>query len=145
MATVMGLYAQLMDYHHKLLPDHFPASRGNIRNQMKDREEGLGCDLYKFYTKTKAGNTLIGIAYYTIEVVKDDECAMQIMDFVIDEKYRGRGYGTQMMNKLLKIAAKRNCYYLKLNVCPQNKAAVKLYKRFGMQPLSTIMYKFLEN
>ena len=51
----------------------------------------------------------------------------------IDESYRGKGYGTKLMEFLKDLGRKENCTDLYLNVNEENKQAMKLYEKLGMK------------
>ena len=70
-------------------------------------------------------NLVIGICVF--HVVLDEA---QINFFVVDQKYRGKGYGTYLMNYLIKQCRKLNVSKLFLEVSHTNVTAVKFYSRF---------------
>ena len=51
----------------------------------------------------------------------------------IDKDFRGKGIGTKMLEFAKSIAKSQNCTDLRLTVNPNNKNAIKLYEKFGME------------
>ena len=70
-------------------------------------------------------NTLIGICVF--HVVLDEA---QINFFAINQKYRGKGYGSQLMRYLIKQCEILNINKLFLEVSQTNATAEKFYSQF---------------
>lgn len=51
----------------------------------------------------------------------------------VDEKYRGRGIGTKLLEYIKELAKKENCTDLHLTVNEENAGAIKLYETFGFR------------
>ena len=51
----------------------------------------------------------------------------------VDEKYRGKGIGTYLLNYTKEIAIENNCTDMYLTVNEENKDAIKLYEKFGFR------------
>lgn len=60
------------------------------------------------------------------------------MGMALLEEYRGKGIGTDLLNKLFKEAKKREIKRLSLSVDPANKVAMKLYQRFGFEEVGIV-------
>ena len=56
---------------------------------------------------------------------------MNINDFCVDEPFRNKGIGTQMMAELRVLAKAFGCTDLQLTVYPQNDEAVAFYQKCG--------------
>lgn len=52
-------------------------------------------------------------------------------ELYVDENYRGKKIGEQLMDALRKEAEINNCTQIKWTVAPWNKAAQKFYERLG--------------
>jgi ribosomal protein S18 acetylase RimI-like enzyme len=83
-------------------------------------------------------NKIVG--YIIIEIKeKDNGCMMRyrkllhIDTLCVDEKFRGMGIGTKMLEFAKKIAKEQNCTDMHLTVNPNNKNAIKVYEKFGME------------
>jgi len=73
---------------------------------------------------------IIGTAKLLIEQKFHNNFAKMghIEDVVVLEKYRNKGYGSLLMNKLIEIGEKENCYKIVLNC---NKGNIEYYKKLG--------------
>mgnify|MGYP001427801448 CR=1 FL=1 len=70
-------------------------------------------------------NLMIGICVF--QVVLDE---VQINYFVVDQKYRKKGFGSYLMSYLIKLCEKLNINKLFLEVSQRNVTAEKFYSRF---------------
>jgi len=70
-------------------------------------------------------NLLIGIC--VMQVILDEA---QINYFVINQKFRKKGFGSHLMNYLIKCCEKSNIRRLQLEVSQKNITAEKFYNRF---------------
>ena len=70
-------------------------------------------------------NLVIGICAF--QVVLDEA---QINYFVLDQKFRGKGFGSYFMSSLIKICEKLNLKKLLLEVSQSNITAERFYSRF---------------
>lgn len=67
-----------------------------------------------------------------------------IMDILVTEKCRGRGFGTALMNSAKNWAKERNCTFINLDVLTNNTGAIALYKKLGFIPKAQEMYYKLD-
>ena len=81
----------------------------------------------------KISNLIIGIC--VVQVVLDDA---QINFFVVNQKYRKKGYGSYLMSYLIKKCEKLNIKKLLLEVSNTNPNAEKFYSRFDF---STVLIR----
>jgi ribosomal protein S18 acetylase RimI-like enzyme len=56
-----------------------------------------------------------------------------LFDLIVDSKYRGQGYGEQLILNLLKLGKKNNAKYSYLQVVKTNIPAVRLYSKLGFK------------
>ena len=70
-------------------------------------------------------NLLVGIC--VLQVVLDEA---QINYFAVNSKFRNKGFGSRLMNYLIKVCEKINVNKLQLEVSQSNVAAEKFYSRF---------------
>jgi GNAT superfamily N-acetyltransferase len=80
----------------------------------------------KLKTKTEDAKP-IGLIY--AELLKNKR-VLSIRRFMIDQKYQGKGYGTQAFNIGLKFYVKKHKPEI-IELSSKNKDAIKLYKKFG--------------
>jgi len=83
-------------------------------------------------------NTVVGFIQLRItERMSHGGKTLYIYRFFVDDKYRGAGIGTQVMEHIIEMAKKFNMD-LELDVFEHN-PAVKLYERFGFETFSKTM------
>ncbi len=79
------------------------------------------------------------VGYIIINIVEKDNGFIRyrktlcIDTLCIDEKYRGQGIGTKMLEFAKKLGKEKNCTDIYLNVNPNNKNAIRVYENFGMK------------
>lgn len=73
---------------------------------------------------------LVGIGYMWIGSPLDGD-DYYLSDLAVDEKCRGRGIGTFILEKSLELARDKGCKKVVLDADPKNEGAIRLYQRFG--------------
>ena len=68
------------------------------------------------------------VGYLKARVVRDE---VEIISILIDKKFRQRGIGKGLLNKLLNIAFKKKIHHIFLEVSVENQIAINLYKKFN--------------
>lgn len=63
-----------------------------------------------------------------------------IMDVIVTENSRGKGFGTALMNSTKDWAKEQNCSFINLDVLVNNHGAIKLYEKLGFIPKAQEMY-----
>ena len=63
-----------------------------------------------------------------------------IMDIIVTENHRGKGFGTALMNAAKEWSKERNCNFINLDVLVNNPSAIKLYEKLGFIPKAQEMY-----
>jgi len=86
-----------------------------------------------------ADNTIVGFSLVFFKETRPISllvpCAYgYIQDFVVAEKYRRQGYGTQLMEASRRWAKDRGAQYLRLSVIPNNEAGIRFYQKNGLYP-----------
>lgn len=85
----------------------------------------------------KQKNRIIG--YIIINIIEKNNGfiryrkLLSIDTLCIDEKYRGQGIGTSMLEFAKELGKNNGCTDMHLTVNPQNANAIKLYEKFGME------------
>lgn len=59
---------------------------------------------------------------------------LRIVDLAIDEEYRDRGHGTEVVTRVEEIARERGCDHLKVSCEWDNEGARRFYRDTGFQP-----------
>ena len=63
-----------------------------------------------------------------------------IMDIIVTEAHRNKGFGTGLMNSAKDWANEQNCSFINLDVLVNNHGAIKLYENLGFIPKAQEMY-----
>ena len=63
-----------------------------------------------------------------------------IMDIIVTESHRNKGFGTALMNSAKDWAKEQNCNLINLDVLVNNHGAIKLYEKLGFIPKAQEMY-----
>ena len=63
-----------------------------------------------------------------------------IMDIIVTEAHRNKGFGTALMNSAKEWAKEQNCSFINLDVLVNNPGAIKLYEKLGFIPKAQEMY-----
>ncbi len=85
----------------------------------------------------KIENKIVG--YIIMEVKEKDNGIMRyrkilcIDTLCVDEKFRGQGIGTKMLEFAKRLGKEKSCTDMHLTVNPNNKNAIKVYENFGME------------
>lgn len=61
---------------------------------------------------------------------------MQILNFYVDKEYQNMGYGSMMMDFVIKVCEKSKVTSLTLEVRESNEKAIRLYKKFGLKEVA---------
>lgn len=75
------------------------------------------------------------IYYYTFSTFLGKP-GIYIEDLFIEKKYRGNGYGTEILIFLAKLALERGCGRLEWSVLDWDEPAISFYKSIGALPMS---------
>ena len=66
---------------------------------------------------------------------------MTLVHVIVDEAYRGRGYGRRVCEALLNEAKKYGAHTAYLQVVQKNSVAIHLYKMLGYKKLYSYWYR----
>lgn len=67
-----------------------------------------------------------------------------IMDIIVTETQRNKGFGTALMNSAKEWAKDQDCNFINLDVLINNPKAIKLYEKLGFTPKAQEMYCWLD-
>ena len=68
-----------------------------------------------------------------------------IMDLIITENHRDKGYGTDLLNTAKDWAKEKDCSIITLDVLSNNPRAITLYEKLGYIPKAQEMYLKINN
>ena len=63
-----------------------------------------------------------------------------IMDIIVTESHRNKGFATALMNSAKDWAKEQDCNFVNLDVLSNNAGAITLYKKLGFIPKAQEMY-----
>ena len=63
-----------------------------------------------------------------------------IMDIIVTESHRNKGFATALMNSAKNWAKEQNCSFINLDVLVNNSGAIKVYEKLGFIPKAQEMY-----
>jgi RimJ/RimL family protein N-acetyltransferase len=66
---------------------------------------------------------------------------MALLNIVVDEPHRKKGYGTKICESLLSAASGENAHTAYLQVIQENQAAINLYKKLGYETVYSYWYR----
>ncbi len=90
-----------------------------------------------FVARDAASNEIIGGAGLgPLAGLPMEEGLGEIREMVLNEAYRGRGIGTQLLRCCLEIAKEYEYKRIYMETTPQMEKAQKLFKRFGFRPVT---------
>ena len=81
-----------------------------------------------FYIVCKQGSEVIGFA--GISIILD---TAELNNIVVKKSNRGHGISSILLEELIKIAKKKGCKKINLEVAATNTIAISLYKKFGFE------------
>lgn len=84
----------------------------------------------KTYIIEKSGTL---IAYFTVEIINK---IFYLANIVINEKYRGNGYGKYVLDNICFIAKINNARTVGLHVASENEVARHMYSNYGFEVLA---------
>ena len=79
------------------------------------------------------------VGYITFNIKEKDNHSMryrkqlEIEAICVDQRYRGKGIGTELLKYVKKIGKENNCTDLYLTVNEENANAIKVYEKFGFK------------
>lgn len=122
-----------------------------LLNQLKELDQdSIGKErAWKNFSKNTSANSIVGIidgkivAYGSVVIENKirGEVAGHIEDIVVDKNVRKKMIGIYLVNKLIEICKKENCYRMTL-FC--NEKLVNFYSRNGFKVDNVMMKKFLD-
>jgi len=120
-------FAQLnMLFHEFAVFEKLPEMMTNTVEQMKREKEYINGFAAKDEYSQIIGYVIYFYAYYTWS----GKC-LYMDDLYVCDKYRGKGIGTMLINKVISYAKENDCYKLRWQVSDWNTPAINFYKSLG--------------
>ena len=138
--TISELYREQFREMSKLIPDFIKdgdQSKEFIENTITNKEsdilvyesEGIVVGFILLQAKTRPDFPFMLPGKYCY-----------IMDIIVTENHRGKGFGTNLMKSAKNWAKERDCNFINLDVLVNNPGAIKLYSKLGFIPKAQEMY-----
>lgn len=143
---IMNLLTQVLKVHNAGRPDLFKPS--GMKYTEDEIANILADDNLPVFVCTDDNDNVICHAFCQIIDRPDRTCAypyktLFIDDFVVDEKFRGKGIGKQMYSFLKNYAGENGFYNITLHAWECNPGAVSFYNNIGMKVQSYTMEEIL--
>lgn len=130
--NVNELAKQVQELHVLWRPDLFLSVENVIREE--DFERFIE---NKEIVVAKLQDEIVGYMMFSIkEIIKNImryRKQISIEAICVDEKYRGKGIGTSLLNYAKKIGKENHCTDIYLTVNEENEDAIRLYEKFGLK------------
>lgn len=123
---------------NKLLPQlrSNPAEHAGVLADLKE----VVSDPSIFLVVAKDGDEIVGMGFlYTI--IKIGKRSGSVEDVVVDNDYRGQGFGEKITQALIDIARHEGLKSLYLTSSPERVTAYRLYEKLGFKKRDTFVFK----
>lgn len=85
-------------------------------------------DLFSKCKVLQIGDNIVGFVTYSVIYER-----AELIDIIIDEQFRKRGYGSKLLKSVIDDAILQNCDNITLEVREDNYSAINLYKRYNFE------------
>ncbi|MDR2955811.1 MAG: GNAT family N-acetyltransferase [Prevotella sp.] len=99
--------------------------KNSIEKMVKEKEHIHG------FVARNENNQIAGYATYFFAYYTWVGKSLYMDDLYVREKYRGKGLGTELINKVIELAKKEECNRLRWQVSEWNHPAIRFYKSLG--------------
>lgn len=138
--SISKLYREQFREMEKLIPDFIKEGDQSIefleKTILNDESDIL---VYNY------DNKVVGFVLLQAKIRPDFDFMLPgkfcyIMDIIITENYRNKGFGTALMNSAKDWAKEQGCSFINLDVLTNNPKAISLYEKLGFMPKAQEMY-----
>ena len=138
--AISELYREQFREMSKLIPDFIKEGEQNTEFLEKTVSDE-NSDILVYENES----TVIGFILLQVKTRPDFDFMLPgkycyIMDVIVTENLRGKGFGTALMNAAKDWAKEHNCNFINLDVLVNNHGAINLYKKLGFIPKAQAMY-----
>ena len=138
--TISALYREQFREMSKLIPDFIKEGDQSI----EFLEKTISDDESDILVYENDG-TVVGFILLQAKVRPDFDFMLPgkycyIMDVIVTEAHRNKGFGTALMSSAKDWAKEQNCSFINLDVLTTNTNAISLYEKLGFIPKAQEMY-----
>ena len=138
--NLLKLYKKIFNMHYKERKDIFcEKSDDELRNDLVNILNSLDEIIWVI----EIDNVIIGYIDFKFRTKVTKH--IFINQIMIDDKYRGKGYGKKLIMELVQLAKKNNFERVELNCWSFNENALKFYEKMGFISQRVILEKNLLN
>lgn len=105
-----------------------PEKMINSANQMKKEKDFFNCFIAETQEKEIVGYTIF-FYFYLSWTGK----SLYMDDLYVKDNFRGKGIGTNLIEKVISFAKENGCHKLRWQVSDWNKNAINFYKKLGAE------------
>ena len=139
---LMDLLSQVLELHAAIRPDIFIS--GTTKYTARELEELIRNDETPVWVAADEEDAVAGYAFCRLREQPFSNNmvpfrSLFVDDLCVDEAYRGRHIGTQLLEFVREQARLLGCYEVTLNVWEGNDAAMGFYRAMGFRPKETQM------
>lgn len=138
--AISALYREQFREMAKLMPD-FIKEGDQSTEFIENIISGEECDILVY----EDNGNVVGFILLQAKIRPDFDFMIQgkycyIMDVIVTENSRSKGFGTALMNSAKDWAKEHDCNFVNLDVLSNNTGAITLYKKLGFIPKAQEMY-----
>ncbi|GIW62913.1 MAG: hypothetical protein KatS3mg090_0739 [Patescibacteria group bacterium] len=100
-------------------------------------QDNVFCFVYRNNLRSPILGIVFLVKYHTLTGI---HCRLE--DLVVDERYRGKGIGTELVLACINFARSLSAEYIDLTSNPSRIQANRLYQKLGFQKRETNVYRF---
>jgi GNAT superfamily N-acetyltransferase len=117
-----------------LLTQLWPDEKLNKENISRVYSDSMDNPDYFFLIAKDSGGKIIALAaYMLVHSLWQSGLLCQLNELVVDEKYRGKGIGTRLIDLIARFSAERGCSRLELDSAFFRHDAHEFYKSLGFE------------
>ena len=97
-----------------------------------------------FVAEDTTDNTICGMVLVDVgRDLRSGKMVGKIINFIVDDKYRGKGVGSRLLEKAIDFSAERKATSVKVNARRELSGTVQLFKKFGFDEAYMVMEREL--
>lgn len=130
---------EVLEAVQRLLPQLDPGSEPLTRKQLELILKSPGTHLFIAVTDEEEIAGMLTLVHYMVST----GLKCWIEDVVVDERFRGRGIGKELLRHAVEYAGKNGAKSVDLTSRPERLAANKLYRELGFELRNTNVYRYV--